>query len=206
MASKGLADGDVLDLERGVIAGEDDGPGAKSAKSLVNRVCCGSSGTEEPIDGATERGESPLAEKKFGGEEETLGLVEKKTEAEKPKKKKAGKKPPKPPRPPRAASLDAADQKLIQQISELATLKRARTERMKALMKMKNSKPASSSSNFWALVITVLFCLVIVWQGIPETSSSSSSFLACLAQFLKLDQTRDPLQLIPYFFDTNRSV
>ncbi|KAK8622511.1 hypothetical protein V6N13_117421 [Hibiscus sabdariffa] len=86
----------------------------------------------------------------------------------KEKRKSFGnKKHPKPPRPPRAPSLDAADQKLIREIAEFARLKRARIERMKALKKLKATKPPSSSSscNMFATVFTVIFCLVILFQG-----------------------------------------
>lgn len=78
----------------------------------------------------------------------------------------------KPPRPPRPLSLDAADQKLIKELAELAMIKRARIERMKALKQKKNSKILSSSSStsssygsFFAMVFTVIFLLVILFQG-----------------------------------------
>ncbi|KAK6146245.1 hypothetical protein DH2020_020114 [Rehmannia glutinosa] len=81
----------------------------------------------------------------------------------------SAKKPPKPPRPPRGLSLDAADQKLIKEISELAMIKRARIERMKALKKMKAAKASSastsSSGNLIAMLFTILFCIVILFQG-----------------------------------------
>jgi len=93
-----------------------------------------------------------------------VGLLDK---AAGDKKKKWSKKPPRPPRPPTSSPLDPADQKLISELSELAVLKRARIERMKALKKMKNSKPASSIGNLVALIITVIFCFFILWQGIP---------------------------------------
>ncbi|XP_052164783.1 uncharacterized protein LOC127781781 [Oryza glaberrima] len=93
-----------------------------------------------------------------------VGLLDK-SMGEKEKKKRS-KKPPRPPRPPSASPLDAADQKLISELSELASLKRARIERMKALKKMKNTKPASSIGNLVALIITIIFCLVILWQGV----------------------------------------
>ncbi|KAG9443509.1 hypothetical protein H6P81_014849 [Aristolochia fimbriata] len=80
-------------------------------------------------------------------------------------KKKSNKKASKPPRPPKPPLLDAADQKLIKEISELAMLKKARIERMKALRKMRAAKSASSGSNMCAMVITVLFCLIIILQG-----------------------------------------
>lgn len=82
----------------------------------------------------------------------------------KEKRKSLGHK--KPPRPPRAPSLDAADQKLIREIAELARLKRARIERLKALKKMKAAKSTSSNgSNMFAMVFTIVFCLVIMFQG-----------------------------------------
>lgn len=75
----------------------------------------------------------------------------------------------KPPRPPRGLSLDAADQKLIKEISELLIIKRARIERMKALKKTKAAKgtsaSASSSGNLIAMLFTLLFCIVIIFQG-----------------------------------------
>jgi len=79
----------------------------------------------------------------------------------------------KPPRPPRPLSLDAADQKLIKELAELAMIKRARIERMKALKQKKNSKILSSSSStssssygsFFAMAFTVIFLLVILFQG-----------------------------------------
>ncbi|XVE65489.1 hypothetical protein DITRI_Ditri08aG0004000 [Diplodiscus trichospermus] len=93
----------------------------------------------------------------------------------KEKRKSSGKKkPPKPPRPPRAPSLDAADQKLIREIAELARLKRARIERMKALKKMKAAKATSSNSNVFAMVFTVIFFLVIMFQGMSSRGASAS--------------------------------
>jgi len=85
----------------------------------------------------------------------------------KEKRKKSGnKKAAKPPRAPRGPSLDAADLKLIREITQLALLKRARVERMKALKKMKAAKVSSSpSSSMFAMVCTVVFCIVILFQG-----------------------------------------
>ncbi|XP_020264426.1 uncharacterized protein LOC109840258 isoform X3 [Asparagus officinalis] len=94
---------------------------------------------------------------------------------EKPKKKNC-KKPPKPPRPPRAPSMDAADQKFLMEMSEAAKLKRARIERMKALKRMKNAKSGSSGSNLFGLIITVIFCFVIIWQGLFSGGGSRVKF------------------------------
>lgn len=86
-------------------------------------------------------------------------------------KKSSNKKPPRPPKPPRGPSLDSADLKLIKEISELAMLKRARIERMKALKKMKAAKQSTSNSNLFAVVFTLLFCLVI-FQGMSSRGTS----------------------------------
>lgn len=90
------------------------------------------------------------------------------------RKSLSNKKPPKPPRPPRAPSLDAADQKLIREIAELARLKRARIERMKALKKMKAAKATSSNSNMFAMVFTIIFCLVFIFQGMSSRGTVAS--------------------------------
>ncbi|XP_073046302.1 uncharacterized protein [Primulina eburnea] len=57
-------------------------------------------------------------------------------------------------------------------MAELAMIKRARIERMKALKKMKSSKASSSASasastsgNLVALLFTVLFCIAIIFKG-----------------------------------------
>lgn len=88
-------------------------------------------------------------------------------------KKSNNKKPPKPPKPPRGPSLDSADLKLIKEISELAMLKRARIERMKALKKTKAAKQSTSNSSLFAMVFTLLFCLVI-FQGMSSRGTSVS--------------------------------
>lgn len=76
-------------------------------------------------------------------------------------------KPPKPPRPPKGPSLDASDVKFVKEISELAIWKRKRTERIKALKKIKKESGSSSSKmNILATVITILFFLIIIFQGV----------------------------------------
>ncbi|CAN1243346.1 hypothetical protein LINPERPRIM_LOCUS5647 [Linum perenne] len=90
----------------------------------------------------------------------------------------SSKKSPKPPRPPQGPSLDAADIKLIKEISELAMLKRARIERIKALKKAKAAAKQSSTplgscnGNLFAIVLTVLFFIVIICQGMSSRISS----------------------------------
>lgn len=86
--------------------------------------------------------------------------------AEEKQKKTNVRKPPKPPRPPKSPTLDIADQKLVREIAELAMRKRARTKRIQALKKMKASKKSSSSKNtLSACIVTLLFCIVIIFQA-----------------------------------------
>ncbi|KAK7303660.1 hypothetical protein RJT34_14572 [Clitoria ternatea] len=99
------------------------------------------------------------------------------TPAKEKRKKVSNKKHPKPPRSPQSPALDAADHKLIKEITELAMLKRARVERMKALKKMKTAKPATSySGSILAMVFTVVFFIVIIFQGMSSRPSSVASF------------------------------
>ncbi|XP_020596694.1 uncharacterized protein LOC110036563 isoform X2 [Phalaenopsis equestris] len=120
-----------------------------------------------------EIGEALLVDKRVVGDDK----VQKFLRSEKPKKKGCAK-PPKPPRPPCSLTLDLADQKLIKEISDLMMLKKARADRVKALKKIKNGKSASSSAgNTFALVISIIFCIVIFWQGVFSNGSSNSAFL-----------------------------
>lgn len=86
-------------------------------------------------------------------------------------KKANPRKPPRPPRPPRGPSLDAADQKLVRELADLAMRKRARIDRIKTLKKMKAAKASNSYSNLSAMIITLIFCLVIIFQGIIASMS-----------------------------------
>ncbi|XVF32921.1 hypothetical protein REPUB_Repub17cG0124700 [Reevesia pubescens] len=115
-----------------------------------------------------------LVDKNSEGEEnhELMALVEKNFAEDKCKKTNS-RKPPKPPRPPKGPLLDAADQKLVREIAELAMRKRARMKRIKAMKKMKAEKASSSSISLSAMVITVLFCLVILFQGIYSRHGAS---------------------------------
>ncbi|OVA13585.1 hypothetical protein BVC80_379g120 [Macleaya cordata] len=179
----------VIDLESGGTTSEEEVirepvSGVRKAKNLLDRVwsgfvnsdgsLIGEDGTGYSISNSAAESAELLIEKKSEGEDTVSPLV-KKTEKEK-RKKKNSKIPPKPPRPPRGPSLDAADQKLIREISELAMLKRARIERMKAHKKMKAAKAASSNSSLYAMVFTILFCLVIIFQGMSSRGSSHLSF------------------------------
>ncbi|KGN58129.1 uncharacterized protein LOC101214824 [Cucumis sativus] len=78
----------------------------------------------------------------------------------------------KPPRPPRGPSLDAADRIFVREIAELAVKKRATVERIKALKKMKAEKTSSFNSSLPALFITLLFFVVIIFQGMSAKGST----------------------------------
>ncbi|KAE8734235.1 putative Plant invertase/pectin methylesterase inhibitor superfamily protein [Hibiscus syriacus] len=82
-------------------------------------------------------------------------------------KEKRNKKAPKPPRPPKGPTLDAADYKLIRELTELARLKRANIERTRALKKMKAAKGTSNNTTIFAMLFTIIFCVIIVYQGMP---------------------------------------
>ncbi|KAL8153623.1 hypothetical protein V2J09_011383 [Rumex salicifolius] len=103
-----------------------------------------------------------LVDRKIGLGENYESVLEKKSVKGKPKAM-SGKKPP---RPPRGLSLDSTDQKIIRELAEMAKLKRARMERMRALKKMKDARTSSSKNQLFATLFTVLFFLVILFQGI----------------------------------------
>ncbi|KAH0994339.1 hypothetical protein GBA52_018203 [Prunus armeniaca] len=92
----------------------------------------------------------------------TEGRMEKRTVE---KQKKIPKKHPKPPRPPTGPSLHAADIEFVKEISKRSRLRRARRERMNALKKMKSDKTSSSKINFLAMIVTTIFCFVIIFHG-----------------------------------------
>lgn len=171
----------VIDLESGGTTSEEEGSrnpsssGATPAKKTLGRAWSGFVG----FDGSIRSADSVTickSELNYGriprngvslvgglGEEQMV-FVGKKMNKEK-RKKLGCKKPPKPPRPPKGPSLDAADMKMVREISELAMMKRARVERMKALKMKMEKASSSSSSNFIAMIITFLFCFILIFQG-----------------------------------------
>ncbi|KAL5713986.1 hypothetical protein ACHQM5_016008 [Ranunculus cassubicifolius] len=151
----------VIDLESGGTTSEEDG---NIRKYLVK------DNDEEDVRSSSsmsfcDNGEVFL-DKNSGGEDNASLLGDK---LMREKRRKSGtKKPPKPPRPPGGRI----------EISELAMLKRARRERMKAQKKLKAEKASqsSSSSSLCAMLVTVIFCLIIIFQGIFSSGRSHSSF------------------------------
>ncbi|CAA2999848.1 Hypothetical predicted protein [Olea europaea subsp. europaea] len=195
--------GIIGDIESGGTSSEDDTGsdsvlGKKQAKELLKKIGTSSvldfNGSSEVEPSAKSKGilgetseESRESVRLMIEEKNPVGLqnqnlmpvAEKKHEKERPKIGKS-KKASKPPRPPKGPTLDAVDMKLVKEISLLATKKRERIERMKALKKMKAAKSTSSSpsscSTFPAMIITILFCLVIIFQGLGSRNSSPVIF------------------------------
>lgn len=193
----------LIDLESGRIISEEGSSqgavlGNRQVKNAFNTVVSGflglnrSVGGESGVNSYSNLGETSKSgagnvEGLLGSSSgelsgEHMAIVEKKHGKEKRKNTKY-KKAPKPPRPPKGPSLDAADVKLIKELSALAMKKRARSEQMKAMKKMKEAKSSSSSSSLIlknssvsALVITILFFVIILFQGFCSRSSSSVSF------------------------------
>lgn len=172
-----------VDLESGGTTNEEDKMSDPisangQTKTILKRACTGpvdfhglaySSNFSELAAGNVEL----LIDNNSEGQEgkQNITFVDRKVVVE--KRIKNLKKPPKPPRPPKGLSLDAADQKLMKEITELAMRKRARIERLKALKKMRAAKTSSWSSSLSAMVITIIFCLIIIYQGISSRYSGS---------------------------------
>ncbi|KAG5559804.1 hypothetical protein RHGRI_003183 [Rhododendron griersonianum] len=173
----------VVDLESGgttyaEVGSTDPGLGAKVSKTF-GKICTGFGsvvdGSFTSEKGISEENLKSLIDKNVEGDWAT-DPVENTPEKERRKSTSGKKKPPRPPRPPKSLSLDAFDQKLIKEISEIARVKRARIERMKGLKKMKAAKESTSTGNLLAVIFAVLFCLVIIFQGMCPGRSSSITF------------------------------
>ncbi|KAL8157905.1 hypothetical protein AgCh_002563 [Apium graveolens] len=173
-----------FDLEAGVVVSEelargDAVSGAKLARSFFTKLCKGFDNADRTTNVELEL---PLSNINVASAEKVISPLDIKVEIEvaaipaenqtgKEKHKVAGAtKSGKPPRPPRGLILNASDHKLVKEIAELAVLKKARIERMKALKKLKAAKASSSSGisssgSMFSMLFTVIFCLVILFQG-----------------------------------------
>ncbi|KAL9347994.1 hypothetical protein Peur_059360 [Populus x canadensis] len=172
-----------VDLESGGTSNEEDKMSDPisangQTKTILKRACTGPMGFHGLANSsnfselAADNVELLIDNNSEGQEgKQNITFVDRKDVVE--KRIKNLKKPPKPPRPPKGLSLDAADQKLMKEITELAMRKRARIERLKALKKMRASKTSSWSSSLSAMVITIVFCLIIIYQGISSRYSGS---------------------------------
>ncbi|KDP28286.1 hypothetical protein JCGZ_14057 [Jatropha curcas] len=170
-----------VDIESGGTTSEEDATNDlvsanKQSKKVLGSVWAGPLSFDGLVNsskfGEDANENAELLLDKSEGEEgqQNSAFVNKKLVEEKQTKKNS-RKAPKPPRPPKGPSLDAADQKLVQQITELAMRRRARNERIKTLRKMRATKSSSWNSSLFAMVITVIFCLVIIFQGICSRNS-----------------------------------
>lgn len=176
----------IVDLESGETTSEGDGVknmNKSSMRAKKGRLRNGHIGFDKPIwdtNGFSSSKNLLLSGENLEilvGEEEgrAVNMAEMKMEKEKRKKMNSNK-PPKPPRPPNGPLLDAADMKLVKEISELARMRRARIEQRREMKKMRKDKASSSNTNLIALVITFLFCLVIIFQG-NIVSTNHSNYL-----------------------------
>lgn len=142
-------------------------------RKLLSKVCNGHT-DEVKVEGLSLRGNISNANHEEileilgsdrSGEGQIVNSAEQRFLKDK-NKRLNNKKPSKPPRPPRGPSLTASDHKLIREISEVASLKRARIERIRALKKARAAHASSSSSsNTVAMILTILFFVVIIFQG-----------------------------------------
>lgn len=120
-----------------------------------------------------------LTHSKIGKNGEHAPLLGK-TQLKEKRKILNSKKAPKPPRPRKGPSLDTADMQLVKEIAEQTMKKRARVERLKSMKKRRAAKsspqPASSNISLFAMVITILFFIVIIFQGFSSGQRSNLSF------------------------------
>ncbi|CAI8610778.1 unnamed protein product [Vicia faba] len=162
--------GGEVDIESGLVIIEDD-----SCNTKIYCDSVGDSMKEDDRNSVVSMDMVKVTTNKLLPGKESVKSVENCLVKDK-RKKSGNKKAAKPPRAPRGPSLDAADQKLIREITQLAMLKRARVERMKALKKMKAAKSLSPSlsSGVFSMVLTVVFCIVILLQGMSSSSVKSA--------------------------------
>ncbi|XP_050203886.1 uncharacterized protein LOC126653928 [Mercurialis annua] len=167
-----------VDIESGGTTSDDDGmsDSISGNTKVLNSVWSGRMGFDGLISSSKfcdDENVELLLDNRSEGEEaqqQHVGFGKKKV-VEENHKKKNSRKAPKPPRPPKGPALDAADQKFVQEIAELALRKRARMERIKALKKMRGAKSSSWNSSLYAMIITVIFCLIFIFQGICARSN-----------------------------------
>lgn len=165
-----------IDLESGGTTSDEDGiryPGSngRHVDKLLGKSWSGLVGLERSM----RCGESSGSHNKVLSSDDVLvdnvemvNLVGKKMATDK-RKKTSSKGSSKPPRPPRGPSLDSADIKWVREFSELAALKRKRVERLKSVRKAKADKASPLNSNLCAMVVTAIFCFVIIFQGIESS-------------------------------------
>lgn len=81
----------------------------------------------------------------------------------------------KPPRPPSRAATNALREKDMKGFSDTALfLRRAKLQRMRSMRKNKFAKPSSVKTRFWALLVTIFFCVIMIMQGIFSRGTGGS--------------------------------
>ncbi|KAJ7973255.1 Transmembrane protein [Quillaja saponaria] len=160
-----LEDGEILTREKD--GGESLYVGGKHSNMSLGRLRSGSLA----FDGSKSGSRSNKNMVDYGEDLEALaGEVRKKAVSSMGKMKKgiwkktSSKKTSKPPLPPRAPSLDASDMLLVRKNSELSKIRRANTERLKLLKKIRVDKASSMNVNIFAMIVTILFCVIILFQ------------------------------------------
>ncbi|KAL0454631.1 UNVERIFIED_CONTAM: hypothetical protein Slati_0802300 [Sesamum latifolium] len=165
-----------IDLESGGTTSEEDTTkslSCESSENLLTRIRSGFISSEllheskKGVDSSNSYGKFRTSDEISATKEEQLEKFReeiinyvKTIDKERPKKHGSAK----PPRPPKGPLLDASDMKLLKEISEL-NLKRKRMGRTRTLKKIKKEKTSSLSSNLIALLVTIIFFLVIIFQG-----------------------------------------
>ncbi|KAL8554005.1 hypothetical protein ACS0TY_002306 [Phlomoides rotata] len=182
-----------IDLESGGTSEEDASKilGLKNSKILSGRVCelCSSKSLSECTNGedcSCSYDKLIISDEISAKDSQQLGKVRQnlinfgheRIDGEKPKKHKSAKLS-KPPRPPRGPSLDASDMMLLKEITEL-NMKRRRMERSRTLKRTKKEKSSSSSTSLFACLLTLIFLLVIIFQGNILFSECLSSYFSHL--------------------------
>ncbi|CAO2818682.1 unnamed protein product [Amaranthus hypochondriacus] len=166
-----------VDIEYGGATSEEEGKTSIRAQSKSNVTDMDLRDSLSKMNDVGGRGVDLPIDKSLGGEEvRDLAVLLEKRNPNEHRKKVGLKNASKPPRPPKGPLLFPSDLKLVKELSELAARKRARIERIKAFRKMKEAKRPASGSSVTALVITVLFFLIIVFQGVFSGNSLARKF------------------------------
>lgn len=79
----------------------------------------------------------------------------------------------KPPRPPSRTGTDATRERNMNCISDTALLRRAKLRRMRSVRKYNSVEPSSAKTSFWALFVTISFCVIMIMQGIFSQGTDS---------------------------------
>lgn len=84
----------------------------------------------------------------------------------------------KPPRPPSRAGTDASRERNMKGISDTALLRREKLQRLRSMRKHKSAESSSAKTSFWALLVTISFCVIMIMQGIFSRGTDSPQTLS----------------------------